>query len=128
MMVIRCVWILVGGGDLSATQEILATAQDENKGHPPVSGWRLVDDEEIVYGMTFKPKELRLQPKAPPQSPPRAKSPEDPPEDDDETQSVTDMKRQKLDDDAREAAEANLRPGEVRAPRRQKGQQKDGQP
>ena len=27
-MTIRCVWILVGGDDLGATQEIVATAQD----------------------------------------------------------------------------------------------------
>ena len=56
MMAIRDAWILVGG-ELSEPLDIVATAQDENKGHPPVSGWRLVDDEEIVYGMTFKPKE-----------------------------------------------------------------------
>ena len=56
MMTIRCTWILVGGDEMGEPHELVATAQDENKGHPPVSGWRLVDDEEIVYGMTFKPK------------------------------------------------------------------------
>ena len=80
---IRRKWILVGGDDLTNTTETLCTAEDDGSGHPPEQGWKKVNEDAVIYGMTFRPQTMQMQPKAPsrpPKSPP--KSPEESPEDD----------------------------------------------
>ncbi|MDA8584066.1 hypothetical protein N9L68_07515 [bacterium] len=77
-MSIRRKWVLVGGDDLTNTQETLCTVEDaDDSGHPPVQGWKKVNEDAVIYGMTFTPQTMQMQPKAPalpPNSPP--KSPE----------------------------------------------------
>lgn len=80
---IRRKWILVGGDDLTNTTETLCTVEDDGSGHPPEQGWKKVNEDAVIYGMTFRPQTMQMQPKAParpPKSPP--KSPEESPEDD----------------------------------------------
>ena len=66
---IRRKWILVGGDDLTNTTETLCTAEDDGSGHPPEQGWKKVNEDAVIYGMTFRPQTMQMQPKAPSRPP-----------------------------------------------------------